>query len=218
MNIGSGDKFLVDVDWSSGNTAGLLPLRRYYHSTPDIVSRGSIGSQWRHTYDRSISVLVDTATTFVTALRQNGQTFSFILVNGQWVADADVPDKLTRLTDASGNLSGWQYLNSDDATESYDSAGKLVAIADRFGAVQTLTYDTANRLSVVSDAFGRKMLFTYDSQDRVAQVTDQANGLFRYAYDAADNLSSVTYPDGAVKIYLYPNSAIEFLTARQRGF
>ena len=37
--------------------------------------------------------------------------------------DADITDVLAKLTDAIGNLAGWQYTTADNAIETYDAAG-----------------------------------------------------------------------------------------------
>ena len=123
-----------------------------------------------------------------------------------YVADADVADRLERLTDGGGSTTGWKYVvASDDSTELYGPTGNLLSISDRAGSTQTLTYSDVSTppnvapapglLITVSDAWGRTLGFIYDSQNRIVRMTDPAGGNYNYAYDTAGNLASITFPD-----------------------
>lgn len=131
----------------------------------------------------------------------------------QWFPDADIPDRLTELKDASGLRTGWRYtVAADDSVETYNATGRLLSIADRTGRTQTLAHDVpvANggdddyeTLDTVTDDSGRQLVFTYDANKRIATVTDPAGGIITYGYDAQSNLVSVQYPDGRSKTYHY---------------
>lgn len=139
---------------------------------------------------------------------------------------ADINDRVTKITDAGGQTSGWAVYNSgNDATEYFDvSSSRLQRIVARNGLQKTLVYSdagtpaiiapTAGLLVRVIDGFGRQLNFTYDSQGRMKALIEPAGGISRYAYDEASsivlpgnspvgNLTSVTYPDDKKRIYWY---------------
>jgi YD repeat-containing protein len=180
-----------------------LAFQRTYNSNRAAISNIT-GSRWRTNLDRNITLTSQAIA--VAAHRQDGKSFYFLLNNGLWTPDSDIPDKLVRLTDASGAPSGWKYTNSDDEVELYDASGKLLSITNRAGLTQTLSYDASGRLASVADPFGRALTFTYDASSRIATMTDPAGKLYNYAYDPNNNLTSVTYPDGKSRSYLYENT------------
>jgi len=138
----------------------------------------------------------------------------------------DVNDRVTRLTDGSGNLVGWNTYNSEnDVAESYGVDGNLQTITSRDGKVQTLTYSTASTsssvapysgllINVTDSVTGQQLNFTYDSLGRMSTMTDPAGAVYTYGYDEASsivlpgnrlpgNLTSVTFPDQTKRIYWY---------------
>jgi YD repeat-containing protein len=198
-----------------------MPLRfvRYYNSHrwtgiyfPSTVGvfnlYSNVGPNWTTSYDRVIrfsdSVLYPT----VYAYRPDGRTLLFKLSNGQFVADADSADRVVRLTDGSGNPVGWHYtIASSEEVETYDDSGKLLSIANRAGALQTLSYDSAGRLATVSDSFGRTLTLAYDANGRLGSLTDPDGEVYTYQYNSATDMSSVAYPDGSSRTYVYNESA-----------
>jgi YD repeat-containing protein len=131
-----------------------------------------------------------------------------------YIAGADVPDRLERLTDGSGNITGWKYLvAADDSSELYGPTGKLLSITDRAGTTLTLAYSDASTpasvapaaglLISVTDPWGRRLNFTYNSQQRIVRMTDPAGGNHDFAYDASGNPASVTFPDTKVRAFKY---------------
>jgi uncharacterized protein RhaS with RHS repeats len=62
----------------------------------------------------------------------------------QPLTDADIADRLVKLTDAGGVLTGWRYIPAaTEETETYDAAGRLVSVANRAGLAWSLAYDPA---------------------------------------------------------------------------
>ena len=191
-------------------SAAVFQFSRVYNSNPPLFNE-NIGAAWTHSYARSVNSQPSGA--WREARRQDGKAYDFSPVAGGWTTDADIPDRLTELKDASGVRTGWRYtVAADDSIETYSAAGKLLSIADRTGRTQTLTYDLPaasggdddpNTLDTVTDDTGRQLRFTYDTNNRIATVTDPAGGLITYGYDAQSNLVSVTYPDGRSKTYHY---------------
>lgn len=228
INQGIGNHFQIEVDYTHVG-ATQLEFHRTYNS--DAAAISTMAPHWRGSYDRSITEYTagpDNGIAY--AVRQNGKVYSFTLSNSVWLSDADIPDKLTQLTDASGTTTGWRYTTADDAVETYDAAGKLFSITSRNGLTQTLTYSdgttgpnggyvldgagnpttmtlAAELLIRVTGPFGRQLAFGYDSTSRIVKMTDPAGGTYLYAYDANNNLVSVTYPDGKSRQYLYNEPA-----------
>lgn len=200
VNPFTGNKYQIETDYVG---AGTYPPRfeRYYNSNTGIGS-GRIGAKWRHTYDRSVSVSGASATVF----RPDGKRLVFTQSGMDWVAPADVMDRLTQTE------TGWTYTAApNDEVEIYDVSGRLVSIANRAGVAHTLGYDGGGRLASVTHSLSsRTLAFSYDGADRIASMTDPAGKAFSYAYDATGNLSSVTYPgatDNPVRTYVYNESA-----------
>lgn len=224
-NAGSGNKYQHESDYAG---TGPYPLiaERVYNSR--AVQSANWGSNWRGSYDRSIVFVTNGTISTAHVMRGDGKEYSFNGSGAAWVVDRDVNGKLTRLTDAGGNTTGWQYENEAEEVEGYDAAGRLVSITNRIGLTQTLAYSCktvssacpvvtpdavapiAGLLLTVTDPSGRQLNFTYDSAARVATMVDPASGTYRYTYSdatAAANLTSVTYPDGKVRSYVYGEPA-----------
>ena len=203
INFGTGDKYQSETDYVG--KSGLM-FTRYYHSS-QFVSAANLGSQWRHNYDRRITVFEDTVThavNFVTVTRGDGQQYQFTLQNGVWTPESDIVDQLTPLT-TGGVSTGWQLATPAEEVETYDVQGKLVSIALRTGSLITFAYSNATTpltiapvaglLISVMDPFGRQLNFTYDANQRLAKTIDPEGNVFAYSYDANDNLFVVSYPD-----------------------
>lgn len=194
VNTATGNKYAEEVDIIS---FGNLSFSRYYNSLG--LSGGSqVGSAWNHNYQRSL--FINTAT--ATVARPNGKSAYFRLVGSSWVNQQAGGDRLVQIPAA-----GWQLVTSDDTVETYNTAGRLLAISNREGRTQTLSYDGYGRLNTVTDDTGRKLSFSYDGSSRIQTLTDPAGGIYRYAYDANGNLVSVTFPDGKVRSYHYNEPA-----------
>ena len=109
---------------------------------------------------------------------------------------------LQRLNDAAGTTSGWRLTTADMDVETYDAAGRLLAVALRNGRSYALTYANG-RLATVADTFGGLVTFTYDASGRLGGFVAPGNRAYAYGYDAKGRLASVTYPDNAVRTYHY---------------
>lgn len=207
VNVGIGNKFQAENDYSS---AGGLSFRRLYQSDSHAKS-ASLGKHWIHDYDRKITSHFYNANGFAFINRPNGKGYSYQLINGVWVTDADTTDILVELKDASGNLAGWRYTVADDhSVEIYNAIGNLTSISSRSGLTQMLGYDASNRLISITDAFGRNLSLGYDSSNRIASMTDPAEGVYAYGYDGNNNLITVTYPDTHTRTYLYENASFRY--------
>ena len=214
INSATGNEYKDDADIS----LGVLSFHRYYNSQTSVAP-AHIGTNWRHTFDRSIEYLVSNGLITATAFRPDGRELNFTLTSGQWVSDPDVADRLTPQTDSSGAIIGWTYF--DAATryqESYDQNGNLLSIADTDGLLTTLTYSTASTptsvapaaglLLTVTDPRGRTLNFTYSSNSKIANITEPDGGVVTYGYDGSGNLTSVAYPDKTSRQYVYNESTL----------
>lgn len=209
INAATGNEYKDDQDIS----LGALSLHRYYNSQTFVV-QAHVGTNWRHTFDRSIQYTATGGQATATAIRDDGRELKFTLNGSQWASDPDVADRLTAQTDASGAISGWTYFDASTRyQETYDKNGTLVSIADMDGLVTTLTYSDATTpnyvapaaglLLTVTDPRGRALHFTYNSNSTIASIMQPDGGLVSYGYDANANLTSVTYPDNTSRQYVY---------------
>jgi YD repeat-containing protein len=171
-------------------------------------------SAWRHTYERAIRVSgVQGGLVGAYVIRETGRLLSFASTAGSWIGDADIADTLTELKDGSGVRIGWTYkVSADGSQESYDAAGRLIAVTQVNGSHQTLAYDlpTADggdgnpyTLDTVTDDVGRQLHFTHDASGRLATAKDSAGSVFTLGYDAQSNLVSVAHTDGSSRTYQY---------------
>lgn len=220
ISIGTGNKWLVESDFTG--TLG-MELRRSYNSMGTALDSG-FGKGWQHNYAMRLDVeSVITAgplAALATAVRADGRVIRFgrSSAGSPWVTDADVADHLSELTDGSGAVTGYQLVDGrTDRVETYDISGSLTGIDDpRAGLVFALTYDSVGRLSAVADRSGRKIEFAYDAVNRITDVwgpdsSSHSSPHWTYTYDSALNrLSSATDPTGASRVYAYENASFPY--------
>jgi len=140
----------------------------------------------------------------VLAFRGDGGHHQFVRQGSSYVGFSnDIPEFLSRQSDASGRTTGWIYLNALDETETYDANGVLKSITDRRGMTTTLSYDAEGFLQQVRNHFGRALTFAYNPEGRLDTMTDPAGAIYRYRYDSFGNLTSVTTPDAKTRTYHY---------------
>lgn len=217
-------KFQVETDYSAGGGSS-LSFARIYNSValPNIRSP----RQWRHTFDRALQPRIGQIPESVDVFRPDGKIQRFTASAGNWVSDADVTDKLSRLFDGSGVSTGWQYrVAADESVEVYSNAGMLLSVTSRTGVVQQFTYATsffsqypstapgctsplvpAGALWCVTDSFGRQLNFGYDGSGRLSKLIDPNGGQYLYTYTANGEIASVTYPNSTAKTYHYNEAA-----------
>ncbi|WP_158628749.1 RHS repeat-associated core domain-containing protein [Dyella choica] len=214
INAATGNEYKDDQDIS----LGALSLHRYYNSQT-FVTQSHIGTNWRHTFDRSLQYVVSGGQATATAIRDDGRELKFTLNAGQWTSAPDVADRLTAQTDASGTVTGWTYFDASTRNqETYDQNGNLLSITDTDGLVTTLTYSDATTpssvapaaglLLTVTDPRGRVLRFSYNSNATVAAIAQPAGGVVSYGYDGNANLTSVAYPDKTSRQYVYNESTL----------
>lgn len=112
--------------------------------------------------------------------RADGKPLSLVDRNGNavsFVYDAQVPDRLLRLTAADGRA----------IDLSYDAQGRLFQSSGPDGRQVLYDYDTQGRLTTVTDFAGRSRAYGYDSTGRLAAATDaEGRSIFAAGYDDYD--------------------------------
>jgi YD repeat-containing protein len=197
INVGTGNKYQYEHDYSSADSFPLI-FDRHYNS--DAPATSSLGGYWRGTYDRSIVISSSGKTQLAKAYRADGKVYIFTLLNGLWQADPDVADRLYQ------TATGWRYVQKNNQSEEYDANGRLIKLLDQNGLTQQLEYNAANQVSRVSSSFGSALTFNYDASGKLTSVIDPANNTYQYSYDAVGNLTHVTYPDNSSRQYLYEDA------------
>ena len=202
---------------------GRLELVLTYNSQIGAGSfeSGSFGTRWSSRY---FARLRDSSQGVIPVQMPNGRELEFDAppTGSVYTADADISDKLERITDSSGNFLEWHLTTSSgDEQFAFDATGHLLRIRSRTLQDETLTYSTgdtpiapeAGYVISVSDPFGRQMNFTYDVNRRVVTMTDSGGGVYRFEYDGpsgpanANNLTKITFPDGQTRTYFYAEPA-----------
>lgn len=193
IHAGVGNKFQAEQDYSDQPS-----FARVYNSAA-ASGTGALGQrQWSSSYSQFLFPVPGQDA--ISAFRADGRRFDFILQNGAWVGDSDVPDRLTQVTGGTG----WRYsAMNEGVVELYDSLGKLLSVTDRAGRTSTVVYDASNRLSSISDFAARRLQLGYDASNRVATVTQPDEKIIQFTYDGIGNLAGATYPDQSTRQYLY---------------
>jgi len=213
MNASTGNKYNQEPDYRGSGPFPLEYVRRHNSQAYDQIWHGPSYHvrlpTWRGTYDRAV-LFNDHATYPIARVhRQDGRVLQFKLSGGTWLPDGDVVERLTRLTNGSGETTGWTLITKDDELETYNAAGQLQSIQNRAGIMHTLAYDSSGRVASVTHSFGQQLTFTYDSSNRVSTVTLPGGGVIQYAYAPSyGNLASVTYPDTRVRTYHYESGSV----------
>lgn len=240
INIGTGNKFQVEMDYASNDDGGLR-FERIYNSlggnAPDWADPTAIldgvGVNWRHNWQGALRFV---QTGEIHAARWDGRVTRFKQSGSVWVVKADGKESLTAL---SGG--GWLLTTEQNVAETYDADGKLVSIVDASGKQTTLTYSDGTSSSVydgtttpllpgmlvkVTDFRGRVLELRYyrtvladnsinPKGAMLSKVVDPAGQVYEYDYDANLNLLSVKYPGTATpRTYLYNESAYMSGTSR----
>ncbi|MGD9602738.1 MAG: hypothetical protein AB7V59_13075, partial [Gammaproteobacteria bacterium] len=198
----SGQKFEQEVDYDAAS----LKFIRYNNSYAIERNYERMGRFWRNNYDYGIYLSDVPVLTYPLAIveRPTGQSLRFQYINGGWVGDPDVQERLYTVT------GGYEIIAENDDVERYDSTGRLLTITDRAGRVTTLTYNASGRMSAVTASDGRELTFTYTTDgERIKTMTDPAGRVYTYNYTNR-RLTSALLPHttGTVtRAYQYSNGS-----------
>ena len=196
INVTSGNMYLQQPDYSLSVAGPPIEIVRTYNSNSQRI--GLFGRGWSTVYDETI-VAYDSnllrlneadgrATYFARPVNSSG---AFSPLHG------DYHGSIT----STGN--GFTLTMMDGSSQSFDSAGKLLAQIDRDGNQTTLTYDTNGRLTLITNPFGRTLTVTPNGNGRVTSISDSLGTVATYTYGGGSQLLSVTYADNSAFNFSY---------------
>lgn len=209
--VATGNKYQREPDLS---VSPLLGITRHYNRSAwrDTYVAGGFGPNWTFDYSLQIKsgVGID-GKRYAQVSRANGQYFDFIENGTSWTTDADIPQTLTRLQDAQGTLTGWDFYDPlTGQHELYRADGLIESITTRSADSVSLLYETAGtttRLARAIDQNGRALSFFYHPDGRLARVVAPEGAEYAYVYDTVGRLATVTYPGGGTRTYHYNEPA-----------
>jgi len=200
---------------------GPFPLKvEWAYVTPNVnlttpAQNLILGAHRVLSYQRSITLYKTPSVQTAYVARPDGNTYRFTLIGSTWTPDPDVDGVLTSSQDASGAITGWNYLNKDGEIESYDGTGELVSIQNNQGFVQQLSYNSNGQLFSVTDPLKRSLTFQYNTAGQISAITEPDGRQLILGYDTNGNsgavpvdLQTVTYPDGNKLTYVYQGFSI----------
>jgi RHS repeat-associated protein len=198
VNVATGNLVEAVDDLSIPGRGRSLGLRRTYNSQ-DAATETALGDPlgygWTDSYDVYLTVAPDYST--VTVHQENGSTTLFSLVNGVYTAAQRITATLVQ------NAGGYQYTLANQASDQFDSGGRLVSESDRNGHLTTLSYDASGHVATATDSGGRTLTFTYTTNGLMQSVADQFGRSVTYGYDANLNLAQVTDVNRGITYYTY---------------
>lgn len=217
IDCATGQKVQIDTDYQG---AGVDPLRytRVYQSplSDDPNSTPTSGLPWLNTSQPGFSMqtLDDGAQLAVFTIGHSVKRV-FFSAGGGGVWSANPYMNPISLTSGAG---GGRSISYNGKVYRLNAAGKTEAKEDRGIQRYTYSYNDAGLVSEIRNRFGAYLQFTYNADNRLIRLTDQAGSEIHYTYDTHGNLSEVIYPDstpGALgdnprKTYLYENSAFPY--------
>ncbi|MET3653546.1 RHS repeat-associated core domain-containing protein [Dyella japonica] len=190
INVAAGNKYVQETDVE---VSPWLTFRRFYNSQSGIVRQTTLGSQWRHSFDRALSFLNTMpngkGTSYILVQRPDGRSERFRAgTNGSWVTDPNMADTLT--SDSTGYT---LFVAGPNQFERYSTAGQLQYVMDQSGQSATLAYNGA-QLQSVTDPQGRTLRFTYDGNGFLRTLTVPDGGV-------------LTFPASITSSYLYDENS-----------
>ena len=110
-----------------------------------------------------------------------------------------IRDALTNYTSFTYNnqglLTGTRFPDNSSISREYDSAGRLVKMADGANRSLVFGYNNQGLVTVVSNAFGRLQGIEFDEMDRPGVVADAAGVVFTNRFDLVNRLTARTWRD-----------------------
>jgi len=203
VSSASGNKRQAETDFQG---AGIFPLafsRTWSSHRAASGQPSALGTGWTHTWAARLeSIPASGPVTRIRAHRPNGAIQTFTLANGQWLPDADVPERLSVTLNADGLLQTASYRRRDDSVETYNQHGRLTRIKNSDGHEQTLSYASgSSQPHTITDPQGRTLHLAYNSAGQLIKLTASDVSTIGYQYDPQGRLARVTYPDTHTRQY-----------------
>jgi len=197
ISTSSGEVTESAVDLALG---GPLPLtfRRYYASMLNTAGNtSSLGPNWMHNFEQTLSIAGNTTTVTATILLYGGKVVKFQQSGAAWQLISN--EKYDYQLISVGG--GYQFLDLPKGRiYNFSNTGALTSIQDRNGNAWTITPGTSGPASV-TDGLGRTLAFAYNGA-KLVSVTDQTGRSVSYAYTGQD-LTAVTDSLGRITNYTY---------------
>ena len=207
VSVVSGNAFFDHTDTDIPGVG--LPLRfvRSYNSR----NRGSgqygvFGPGWLHPYEQRLTF---PAARIILLRRGDGVPTYFQDTDGDLRYDASVPFTKESWITKQGDGTFVRSFRKG-GTETYDSSGRLVELADASGNTTTLTR-TAGLLTDIEDAGGRALTLSYES-GRLVGLAGPDGVIASYLYDTSQRLREVRYPEGSGYKFTYDGNGGPLLT------
>ncbi len=183
VHVGSGNMVERSRDAVVSTTGPPLAVDRTYNSFDP--RDGMFGLGWSTPFETQ--AIADPSSGDVVIIRGDGRREGYFS-NGNGTFDTPVGYVSTLISTVGG---GWLLTDKDGTVHVFDTAGRLVSIADRYGRTLSLTY-TAGEVSSVTDvASGRSLTFAYTAGHVTQVSTPTVSGpgysgalVWNYTYDA----------------------------------
>ncbi|HEY0638568.1 MAG TPA: polymorphic toxin-type HINT domain-containing protein [Pseudonocardiaceae bacterium] len=174
-----------------------LSVVRTYNSL-DPRRGNAFGAGWSSPWDTSLAVDTDGSGNVVVTY-PDGQQARYGRHH-----DGTYAPPLGRFATLVAITGGWTLTTKGHTTFSYDTAGRLVSVADGFGRTQSLSYNGSGKLATVTDtASGRALTLTWTGA-HVTQVVATSSPALTWTYDyTGDLLTEVCDPTTACTTYGY---------------
>jgi RHS repeat-associated protein len=196
INITNGNMYLQQADYALPGVGSGIEVTRTYNSNSQRV--GVFGRGWSTMYDESIQIY---SATFIRYNAAGGRATYFGRPNAS-AAFTPIEQDFHGQIVQNGNGSFTLTMN-DGSTSQFDSAGKLISLADRNGNQSTLSYDANGHLVSITDPFARVLTVTPNSNGQALSISDAMGTIASYSYGGANELLSVTYVDNSAFQFSY---------------
>ena len=141
----------------------------------------------------------------------NGSHVYFPLSGGAYVSPAGEFSKVTQAG------SGWTRAYPDSTRVTFNSAGRMTQLADRFNNVTAFDYDASLRLWRVRDPLNLNTTLAYGSYG-LATITDHFGRVTQLAVPSNRTLTSFKDPDNVSTGFTYDGSLRLWKVTDRRGF
>jgi RHS repeat-associated protein len=220
VDCATGNLTESQTDLSVGGRGIPLTFTRSYNSqaadgetTPGPLGYGWTGSFLDHLEFGGFLHSLEGAEETITVVQSDGSTATFHgnrFVAGKLRAPPWIAATLEVESDGS-----FLYTLPDQESFHFNSSGRLLSEADRYGNTDSLTYNEAGHLTAVTDASTKRQLtFTY-SGGFIKSVTDPMHHTVEYTYGSeaeAGDLTGITEPGETNKRWqfsYYPSNLIK---------
>jgi YD repeat-containing protein len=209
VNLGTGNKFQQEVDFTVKTPGPELAFKRFYNS--QSTYNGPLGYGWTHNYN----LFIEDEENRVVVWDADGKALYFKKEGGgSFSAEPLVYDTLTQ---EGGGTGDYVFTRKDNTIYRFNSQGRPLSIKDLNDNQIVLTYQ-GNLLTNVSNNFGREITLTYTPNNKIETVSDPKGNTYTFSY-TGDNLTGMSSPDVVSTEYAYgdPNDPHNMTEKRVAG-